>query len=749
MGRLPLQIEERIRRRERAGRNIRIGKPRSIFFQNGTKSVIEGPLRPDTFNWECSYINEVRYLRTGVNTAVSRNSITIGTTDSGNGTFNPVNLTWTDASKSWTVDQWTDYYLKVADIYYLILSNTATILTLDGLLGVSIPDAAYTIVPFKPNQFQGHILNPDASDTTIWIVFSNSETEIVVDEAKLFGTGQSVPGTVTTGDDSSPYTVFIVSAFTGYPDSFWDDFDMKGIYFESGNNEGEMQVISSFTGSTGEFTMASGFTNAIVNGDTLRVVHTLKGISIGATFRIESGYLPDKTDFENALRADIHYRLLQTSGDGKLRDFNFPKPFVARYSAEIYSESTKTFTIQLSAKGGVRVYMVNLATGMRISVYAASLIRQTVAPITLNMQLRTWYRIEVYLYMPDRMLGGIVIDSLAQFVYSWRDITPTAPTWVSVTGANSSNVNDPGTMKPEAITAKWTNNPFLGSGATTELWDSNGEAGTFVFLGRVGSSENEITQPFNPGTTRWFKLRHVTASGVLGVFTSARKGVTHATALANTQIDLQWVDGAGDDAFPNENGWFNDAVLKAKITVTTGPTLEIGTIWFKKPSTAAEDLGSSSPATSAAIVDTAGQMVQVMVEFTNGSDTGWIPFPVKYDKTAPPDPAIDNMVYKNFALTITLNAAYAYPSDFLYFQFHWDTDNTAPDSDLKVMRTSRHLSIVIPVEGNYELASTFYFWIRAVDESGNAGSWVNTSALVKNMEITSSIEVKDLMEFSL
>lgn len=748
MPQLPAQIEDRIRRRERTGRNVRTGLARSIFFQDGTRSIVNPLVRPDTFNWECVYLNETRSARSDVNTAVGDGTITLNNTDSGAaGIFDPLLLTYTDGGQAWDVDKWIDYYLKAGGIYYLILSNTSTALQLEDTPGLTIPDGAYTIVPFKPNQYAGANINPDTGYTKIYRVLRNTET--VMSLNMLGSPGADVDGVVTTGDAGAPFTVFRDSAFIGYADDFWNDLEQIGVYFTAGDNQGEVLPVIDFTGSTGEFTVSTGFSNTIDIGDTFRLIWTLKGISVGATWSIISGYIPSVTDFENAAHENIHHRVLRTGVKGDLYDHNFPKPFVGRYAVEIYSEASKAFSMLMTSwGGGTRVDLVNLATGMRTNPYASGARTVDRHPVVVNMNQRTWYRIEIYIYVPELTKGLIRVDGLTQFITSWRDITPGAPTVVSVSGADSSNNDDAGTMEPDTITIAWTNNPTIGVNAVTEIWESATEGGSYSFVAKVGVAITSTSIIRTPGSTKWYKLRHVTASGVLGVYTAARKGRVSNAAVGETTIDLEWVANGGTPIFPNENGWFNDAVLKAKITVTS--ELTISAIKFMEGFGGnIINLGSSSPATSAAIAtQTDNGLAYVMVTFTNGQDTGWVLFNYKYDKTAPPDPVIDSMVNRNYALLVALNSAYAYPSDFLYFQFHWDVSNTAPTSDLNVMGTARDLVIVLPLEGNYVFADIFYFWVRAVDEAGNVGSWVSTSISVDNMELTGTLDLKDLWELS-
>ena len=218
------------------------------------------------------------------------------------------------------------------------------------------------------------------------------------------------------------------------------------------------------------------------------------------------------------------------------------------------------------------------------------------------------------------------------------------------------------------------------------------------------------------------------------------------------------LDYGGTQFVPNENGWYNDAILKAKITVTSD--LTISAIRFKEGALAEEALGSSSPATSTAIgTETNILLLAVLVEFTNGLDTGWIYKVINYDKTAADDPTIDDLDIKNFGVWVVLNAGYNYgsatPAGFQQFEYHYDLDNSAPSAgaagDTDVMGAATDLEFGLPSPKGAaaaEYGATFYFWVRSRDVAGNVGTWVNASVLLDLMEITGAAEVKDIMELA-
>ena len=230
------QQEERIDRKQREGREVRIDKRKSVLFQVGTGKELAQNLRPVQFEWRCAFFQENKSALTGVNTSVNPSSLVVNTVDSGvAGVFDIDLKTWTDGSQAWTIDEWIGFYLKVDSEYYKVLSNTATVLTLEVILGVSIPDGAYDVVPFIPNSLVEAVLLPDVTDDQIYVVLSNTETEIFIaqDRGASFNIAS---GTVTTGDAGAPYDTFDDVAYGSNIDDQWNGFT---VYFYTGNNEGE------------------------------------------------------------------------------------------------------------------------------------------------------------------------------------------------------------------------------------------------------------------------------------------------------------------------------------------------------------------------------------------------------------------------------------------------------------------------------------------------------------------------------
>ncbi len=749
---VPQIVEDRIRRRERRGRHIRIDKSKAISFPRSSRN--EDIRDPISLVWNLRYMLAELYGQVGtavgdISFAVIKNRLTVTfANNTGNGVFSGSGLTWTDGGKAWTVNQWAGYYLKVGTIYYKILSNTATALTLDLSKGEWIGDGSYTLVPFIPNMHKDGFLNPDTSANRRYKIKSNSETIIHVRSKQI------VQGTVTTGDAGAPYDTFRDSDFDSYQDDALNDLS---VFWLTGNNGGESDTIDDFTGATGEIVVATGFTNAIVASDTFLIIDDMLYAGLSSEWRTEKYYPLSNSDFTSADQEDVHLIQLPTS-NGAIVDSRMQAGYAAMYSVEVLSKTQRNISVPIELfEESLRIELTDLGTGTTQVVYNSGFRPSLIQSAEFTLRSNTWHRMDVYLYVADGQIdtpsGEITdfrFDPLSAFITTWRDVVATVPTNIVITGANTSNVDDPDTMLADAIKISWTNSIFHGQGGKTELWGSDTEGGSYTFVDRAESQQINITELYPPDTTKWFKLRHVSSSGSTGPYTTARKGVVSNTGLGNTQVDLIWVDNGGSQVFPNENGWFNDSVLKGKVTVTTDLTID--TIWlWEQNQPAAEDLGSSSPATMASgiIGEAAVTAVWVMVYFTNGQATEWIGFHFKYDKTVPGDPTIDSINLDNFNIEVILNSGYSYPSDFLYFEYHYDADNSAPASDKDIMFTTRDLTIIIPGHPAIKFGGTVYFWIRSRDEAGNAGSWISASISGDGGEVHGRFVVKDLFEMTL
>jgi len=739
------QIEDRIERQQRIKRNVRTGSPQVLHFQENSGRVVGDNVTPSRFEWRCDYFSEAKYGQSGVNTAIGDDTITVDNGDTGaSGTFDGTDFTYTDGTKSWDIDEWIGYQLVVNGNYYKISSNTATKLTLEILRGAVIQNTSYAIVAFIPNSLGGLSINPDNASDDTYIIESNTTTVITVTRNSIRTWNPRLGPLVTTGDAGAPYDTFRASGMIGYGDDFWNGHVMN---FTIGDNASESLVILDYTSATGEFVVDTGFSNSIDVGDRFMILRPLLNVSVGATWRLETGYIPGATDFADNVDSLLR-REIGIIGDGAIDDTNFERPFVGRYTVEVLSESTKTFAAAIEFNGAINIEIVNMSSNRRTTLRQAASPAQFISPKTIvfTVEAFTWYRIEIYLYVPLTISGKLRVSGIVPFINSWRDITAGAPTIVSVSGADSSNNNDPATMQENQITIDWSNNSFILNG-NTEIHTSDTEGGTFTKLGAANLSVTSGVRSYTPGTTKWVKLRHVSASGVLGPFTPARKGVVAPPGAGNTVIDLIWVDNGGTPIFPNANGWFNDAVLKAKITVTSD--LTISAIQFTRTGAGQADLGDTSPATSAAVAESAAGVASVIVEFTNGLSTESQSWLYQYDKTAPTIPVIDSLIAENFEVkAVIASGGVDAVSGFDRWEWYYNFTGAAPNSGTAPLRTSKTNEIV---QGYSSVAygDTVYVWVRSVDNAGNVSAYTSLGNLdLTTTEITSGHEVKDLMEFT-
>jgi len=745
------QVEDRIEREQRRGRNVRIGKGKSVLFQVGTGKRLLENLRPAQFEWRCAFLQETKFALTGVNTQVTPSSIIVNTVDSGvAGVFDIDARTYTDGSQTWTINEWAQFYLKVDTEYYQIVSNTVDELTLDINIGVSIDDGTYDIVPFVPNSLVGTLIQPDENDDQIYVVQSNTETQIFIefDRGAAFRTIAS--GTVTTGDAGAPFDTFDDLAFGSNSDDQWNDYT---IYFYSGNNQGESRLISDFQTSTGRFILSTGFTNAIQIGDTFRINRSLLWVGTGATFRIETGYTPSNLDFENSSTPPV-LRILGSSKEGAIDDQQMPTPYLGMYSAEVYVAGRKSFKLDIDYVGALSIYTVNTSTNERLLVFSSPVRARGSDSIVFSLPGRVYTRIEIYNYVPETLYGTLKVSGIAQFLNSWRDLTSSAPIWVSLTGADSSDVDDPDTMLSDSIELEWINNVFLRENGKTEIYISDTEGGTFTLNATVLASETRRVVPLAPGTTKWFKLQHVSASGVIGGITDARKGVTSNPGLGNVDVDIQWSDNGGSQVFRNENGWYNDAILRAKVIVSSD--LTISDIRYQETGQSEQSIGSSSPALAPAIVTEAISTIRVKIIFTNGMSTSWLIFNFQYDKTAPSVPVfvVDSGKAQNYEITVPIDSGGV---DALSGLSHWEwffnADGTDPISSDPPLRVTASGAFRLGL-ADYELTSNeFYLWARSVDVAGNKSIWVQYNGAsgfldLNQSEVKGSFEIRDIHEFA-
>ena len=423
---IPQTIEDRIRRRDRRGRNIRVDQSKAISFPQSSRN--EDILAPNSLTWNLRYMLAEFYGQVGtavgnISFTITPNTLTVTfANNTGNGVFSGANLTWTDGAKTggnaWTVNQWAGYYLKTGTIYYRILSNTTNELALDLSKGEWIADAAYTLVPFIPNMHKDGFLNPDTSANRRYKIKKNTETVITVNTRTV------VFGTVTTGDAGAPYDTFRASAFTSYQD---DALNGLSIGWGTGDNVGEFDTISDFTGATGEFVVATGFSNSIDVSDGFGVFDNMAYAGSSSEWRTEKYYPLSSSDFIDANPEDIHIVQLPTA-NGAIVDSRMQAGYAAMYSAEVISKTQRNISVPIRIfQASVRVELTDLGTGTTEILYDSGFRPAIVPTIEFILRSNAWYRMDVYLYVADGQIdtpfGKVTtfnFDPLSAFITSWR-----------------------------------------------------------------------------------------------------------------------------------------------------------------------------------------------------------------------------------------------------------------------------------------------------------------------------------------
>lgn len=743
---LPKTIRESILRNERKGRHIKQGEVKALSYRVDEKTALERV--PQPIEWAVRYFNEAITGRTDVNTAVTASILTSTPTNNTGtaGVFSVVNLTYTDSTKTWVVNEWTDHFLKIGQAYYLIKSNTVTVLTLDLTQGIFETGATYTIVPFLPGSLRGAYINPDTANNIEFRIRDNDEDTITVRLVVRERYEDTIEEGVVTGAGST--THFFDTARSNWPD---DEFNLWTIRFIDGPAAGDNSAVTDFTAISGRFDLKQTLSGIPAIGNRYVIIRTLLYVDVGDTWEIYRRHPHvTRTLFDNA--TDIQLRTI-ISRNGEIRESHLGDDFTGLFSAEIITNRDREFVLPFFTNESVRIELTDVAAADTVVLIDSLFGPNRATEIPISIRSRVWYRFDIYYHTTKAAVQDdldLQMDELGPYIVAWRETTPEAPTIDTISGATALNVDDFGTSFPNGIQITWTNSIFLGAGGWTEIHSSATEFGTYTLDIRLDADRESLSIIYPEGTERWFKLRHESANGEFSPFTAVRKGNTAPTALGNTVVDYDFVDDVDTVVFPNENEFFNDPILKVRITVTT--TLTIQTIWFKTSSTGEENLGSTSPATSAALFESGGIRMFAKVDFTNGQSTDWIVLQYyKYDKTIPVGtPTFGVVVVVNFAVDITIN--YTKGSDFWQFEWHWDVDNSAPATDdSDVMRVGPGKNTIIGMSQYAVGAPTLYVWVRVKDFANNPTAWVAKSPPVDMSvaEVTGGFEIVDIFEFAL
>jgi len=749
---LPKTIRESILRNERKRRHIKQGEVKALSYQVDEKTALERV--PQPIEWAVRYFNEAITGRTGANTAITKNVLTAALSDNTgtNGIFSATGLTYSSTGHTWTLNEWKDHFLKVDSTYYLIKSNTTGgVLTLDIVQGTFITSATFTIVPFIPDSLIGAFINPDTANNVEFRITANTEDSITIRiyvRERDLNVGDIIQGTVSGAGST---THFFDTDRSQWPD---DEFNLWSVRFVDGPAAGDISAINDFTASTGRFDLKQTLSGTPGVGDKYFISRTLLYVDVGDTWEIYRRHpRVTRSLFDDA--ADVQLRTI-ISRNGELRESHLGDDFTGLFSAEIISNRDREFTLPFFTTDSVRIELTDVAEADTVVLVDSLFAPNFATEIPITIKSRIWYRFDIYYHTTKAAVQDdldLQMDELGPYIVAWRETTPEAPVIDTVSGATSGNSDDFATSFPSGIQIAWTNSIFLGAGGWTEVHSSDTEGGTYTLDIRLDADRESLSIIYPSGTTKWFKLRHVSSSGELSPFTAVRKGNTTPQAAGNTTVEITWEDGSQVEVSPNENGWFSPSTLKAKVTVTTDLTIQ--DILFAKnlgQISTPENLGSTSPVrgpASGSLDETSAGRIYVRIVLTNGTSTEWLFFEYKYDKTIPVGALtfVSDIVI-NFEVTITI--AYTKQSDFFKFEWHWDVDNSAPatdDTDVMFQNTFKGLHLGM---SDYDISNpTLYVWARVRDLAGNVTAWVATTVDLTVIEIQGAYEVVDLMEFAL
>ncbi|GEM_PF-5733415 len=454
---IPFKIDRHIENRTRKPERIKEGE--LLAVQQPPKARTEALTPVSGLIYNCHYFIAQRYAReiTG-NVSVPGNygyrRLVYNHTDSGaagSGSYDPSNKTWQDTSKSWTANEWRNHYLKVNSIYYLITSNTADTLTL--AVPGDIPDdsLAYSIVPFKKQEFFGAYLRPDTNSSRRYSIVEDKETYITV------RVPVNATGTVTTGDASAPYNTFRDTSKAGnYATDYWKDYSVR---FTSGANRGVAKKISSYDDTTGEFVTAD-FSNAIAVGDTYELIDDLQWVGTSTTFRIEGYVCPKPADFLDSALAPIGnvFNKQITTTFGELNESNLPDYYNAIYSIKLKASKSITMTMDVDCRDSLRIIMTDITTAEVFTIIDSGFRPTRGWNIKANFPFLYGheYRIDISFYAEDGKKGfafGVKTKTPFGFYISeWGFPRPSPPEWVYITG--SGDAGDP-SAHDATIVLRW------------------------------------------------------------------------------------------------------------------------------------------------------------------------------------------------------------------------------------------------------------------------------------------------------
>jgi len=480
---------------------------------------------------------------------------------------------WSDTTKSWSVDEWAGYYLKRNTGYFRIHSNTSNTLNLSDSYAHPGSSGEYEIVAHEQRALVGLKLKPEPLVYAAFDITGNSESEIYVrNERSVVFNGMiehlytSVGGTggvvevsdlvVGTGDNFSVamvawneygnQVILDISGFssTDFVGSTYTGFAGWYIRMLSGEASGQVGTVDSFDNGSGHFEV-TGLAGEISTGDSFVLECDINSLD-PTGYQIIGGYDLYHRDFTERDPEDIE-RTYYTSPDGDIDievegssggvNLRYSIDLYAPAAVEVPVEISTTNTFRIAIKGAEQAKNVNNAI-LRFSA--------------------GWNRVDIFMY--SEWGSGISVHGarmpLGRYFTSWRDPSPGAPGWSSISGAGS-------TPKQEGqVSLAWINNGMLGVDGGTEIWCKASGESSFSFVERVPSPQSTFVHTgLDANKSYIYKLRHYTGKGFLSAYSSENTGATAPDVGA---------DGSGVLSVTVDGGGYYRDGDTLTITVTTG-----------------------------------------------------------------------------------------------------------------------------------------------------------------------------------
>jgi len=451
------RVDDHIKRKGRKPEHLKVGDSLALERPAQQRKASRSPLT--NIVYDCQYFINKRYSRQHTppaGSSVTANTLTHNHTDNGLGANSSYTAkVWTDGTQGWVADEWIDHYLKVDGLYYLIMDNDGTTVTIRLNNQPDPSDSEnYDIVPFIPNQLVDAWLVPDNSvQARRLLILSNTETAIVV-ETNVIATG-----TVTTASVGA-FDNFSDSAFAGTAD---DDaylyYTAEWTSATNPANVGEEEEIDNYTDAGGDFETAVAFPAAIVIGDTFNINDNLLWVATAHpfdTFEIQGYVILEGSDFldTNLVAVGEVFAKEVVTSLGELNEHTLPAFYNAIYSIKMTAREDVTVVLDLDCRDSIRITSRDLSQDTLSVAVDSGLGPNQSVEAQFGFSANAEYRIDVAFYAESGGYGfrlGTNSQPFGFFISSWDSALPDAPDWDTITGGNDAPNPDPDAESREII----------------------------------------------------------------------------------------------------------------------------------------------------------------------------------------------------------------------------------------------------------------------------------------------------------